>query len=879
MSYETTTFDGSSVRRATVVADMYSIKPHHDTKEDDKMAKEKKKGAIKDAVQTFADTTTAHGIPFIINGTYTLARIAWALLWLVAIGVAFVQAYSLLYEYFVIWPTTTNIELVTNTNSKFPAVTLCNMNRIRRSKVVGTRFEGLIAIDGGVSGGDYDYSWFFDWSSNWYNDWTSSSGSDSSAGTGGSSGSGTGVGSSGTGGSSEGGTGVGSSGGTGGSSEGGTGVGSSGGTGGSSEGGTGVGSSGGTGGSSEVGTGVGSSGGTGGSSEGGSSVGNNDGTDVSVGAGDASSDGTGGNTGSSVGTGAGIGESAETGASIGSNAGTGGGTDTGSSAGDEEAERGGKSSAVDPTISSTTSIAETTADGSEDTTGDVSSVGDTGTSSSSTDTPTPGSAVTDASVTSTAVTSTSVTSTVTNEAASTSAGTSTPDAVTTISYLSTAASATDRSSTGSAASGSASSADGKSNSVPDGRRRRSTDLDERKRRALRSSSSSSSSSFNLFGSSFSDFDFQYYDYYNWDDVTDENDWRGFYERSTADDFSDLVDVVNPTREELETLGHQADNFILQCTFDKKKCNFTDFRVTQNRDYGNCFTFNHGTGNDTVRYTSKSGAKYGLHLTIWIEQPEYIGILTPESGARVTVHDQRTMPIPEDEGITVAPGAATSIGVRQDYIERQPHPFGNCSNDPSQTDFAGNDYYDYSVGVCTKYCQQNALLRRCGCVTDLLIDSAAKCSYINSTQQMCRQAVDALYESNRLDCKCPTACNETSYRLGISSSRWPSERYEEHLYSRVSQTNANAARLLQNAEQTKKNVLRLRIYFEELNYQSIIQSPKYSIEGLLGALGGLFGLYVGFSVITMAEAAVFIAKLIKIILCIGPKCKSEVRPTA
>ena len=99
-------------------------------------------------------------------------------------------------------------------------------------------------------------------------------------------------------------------------------------------------------------------------------------------------------------------------------------------------------------------------------------------------------------------------------------------------------------------------------------------MDERKRRALRSSSSSSSSSFNLFGSSFSDFDFQYYDYYNWDDVTDENDWRGFYERSTADDFSDLVDVVNPTREELETLGHQADNFILQCTFDKKKCNFT-----------------------------------------------------------------------------------------------------------------------------------------------------------------------------------------------------------------------------------------------------------------------------------------------------------------
>lgn len=68
--------------------------------------------------------------------------------------------------------------------------------------------------------------------------------------------------------------------------------------------------------------------------------------------------------------------------------------------------------------------------------------------------------------------------------------------------------------------------------------------------------------------------FEYDDYYDWGGVTDENDWQGFYDASTSADFSDMIEVINPTWEELEEYGHEASKFILQCTFDKRKCNYT-----------------------------------------------------------------------------------------------------------------------------------------------------------------------------------------------------------------------------------------------------------------------------------------------------------------
>eukprot|EP00057_Strongylocentrotus_purpuratus_P027316 XP_011681790.1 PREDICTED: amiloride-sensitive sodium channel subunit alpha-like [Strongylocentrotus purpuratus] len=352
-----------------------------------------------------------------------------------------------------------------------------------------------------------------------------------------------------------------------------------------------------------------------------------------------------------------------------------------------------------------------------------------------------------------------------------------------------------------------------------------------------------------------DFDYQSYD---WDDVTDDDDWEGFYKQSTADDFSDLLEAVHPTREELKVMGHQAEDFLLQCTFDRRRCTYKDFHQFQNKYYGNCFTFNREVGNSTrARSTRKTGAQYGLHLTLFTEHPEYVGLFAQEAGVRVAIHPPNVFPFPEDDGVVASTGQATDIAMRQSYFKRLPHPHGNCT-DRSRTNFTSEEYA-YTTRACVKSCVQQQLFDKCGCVTDIIMNETF-CSPRNRSQQVCRQATEQFYNECQLPWNCPIACEETLFVTSVTSSLWPSKRYESHLKTRL--TNEKAKRALDNVEHTRNNLARVRIYFEELNYEQMIQNPKYTIESLLGGIGGLLGLYIGFSVITVCEVGVLVVDLVK-----------------
>ncbi len=73
------------------------------------------------------------------------------------------------------YPYTTNIDVISKRKVDFPAVTVCNMNPLRRSELVGTRLQGIVEVDGGFNV-DGDDAWFWDFSSEfydtWYDNWT-----------------------------------------------------------------------------------------------------------------------------------------------------------------------------------------------------------------------------------------------------------------------------------------------------------------------------------------------------------------------------------------------------------------------------------------------------------------------------------------------------------------------------------------------------------------------------------------------------------------------------------------------------------------------------------------------------------------------------------
>jgi len=55
---------------------------------------------------------------------------------------------------------------------------------------------------------------------------------------------------------------------------------------------------------------------------------------------------------------------------------------------------------------------------------------------------------------------------------------------------------------------------------------------------------------------------------------------------------------------------------------------------------------------------------GLSMTININQHEYIKQAGDTAGAIVVIRSQNQMPFPEDDGIIVSPGHATSIAITQ-----------------------------------------------------------------------------------------------------------------------------------------------------------------------------------------------------------------------
>lgn len=114
--------------------------------DDSESADEMKKKSCYKLCVRFADKTSMQGVPYINNARLWYAKAAWVFLLLVAIGVMAAHLWYLCSQFFS-WPKLTKITLGFD-NLVFPAVTFCNINPIRMSKLhlAGVKLQGLVNI-------------------------------------------------------------------------------------------------------------------------------------------------------------------------------------------------------------------------------------------------------------------------------------------------------------------------------------------------------------------------------------------------------------------------------------------------------------------------------------------------------------------------------------------------------------------------------------------------------------------------------------------------------------------------------------------------------------------------------------------------------------
>uniref|UniRef100_A0A183CJD3 Degenerin-like protein unc-105 n=1 Tax=Globodera pallida TaxID=36090 RepID=A0A183CJD3_GLOPA len=286
-------------------------------------------------------------------------------------------------------------------------------------------------------------------------------------------------------------------------------------------------------------------------------------------------------------------------------------------------------------------------------------------------------------------------------------------------------------------------------------------------------------------------------------------------------------VEEKPKEERIKMSQQKDELILKCSFNQYDCDIKkDFKLFYDPTFGNCYTFN--WNRDAHVTAHRAGANYGLRVMLYANVSEYLP--TSEAvGFRITVHDKWIVPFADAFGYNAPTGFIEGGEKSETYIYKG---------------------YSYSIEGCHRSCTQNEVIRICGCADPLypVPDNAYSCKVSDPVARDCikntsRMLGDLIATGALKNCKCHQPCRETAYEVTYSAARWPSGTTK--LMECESSDNLCM-------EKYRTNAAMVQVFYEELNYETLSESVAYSLTSLFADLGGLTGLWIGISLVSILE---------------------------
>ncbi|XP_063446611.1 degenerin unc-8-like [Mytilus trossulus] len=330
-----------------------------------------------------------------------------------------------------------------------------------------------------------------------------------------------------------------------------------------------------------------------------------------------------------------------------------------------------------------------------------------------------------------------------------------------------------------------------------------------------------------------------YDDYGFSDQQDERLWilSWFRELYKDEDRDNKVEM-----------GHQIEEMLISCTVGKYKCYPSNFTVLQHDVYGNCYTLKTGS----LKIT-KAGPLNGLSLILYMDKEEYLKQISEGYGARVLIHNRDTYPYPLEEGVFVPSSSETQIGLRM---------------------------------FCQTLCSQELFFKTCGCyeddVTELYYqintgESEKFCHTKQDTQ--CMNKERARQNKQKAECDCKNPCRENQFLKTISYRNWPTEDLLVTLAGvvcdKIPGQCQDASNLYGQTELYKKslNYVKINIYYEDLNFERIVESPEIDNAQFASDVGGAVGLWIGLSFLSMFEV---VQLLLECCAFAGHKCTNRRR---
>ena len=129
-----------------------------------------------------------------------------------------------------------------------------------------------------------------------------------------------------------------------------------------------------------------------------------------------------------------------------------------------------------------------------------------------------------------------------------------------------------------------------------------------------------------------------------------------------------------------------------------------------------------------------------------------------------------------------------------------------------------------------------------------------------------------------ECGCLPACAEVSYDVVYSLSKWPASGFETDLLymdtfiirnftHHFASADGKRDALVKHVKNKTRDVImrdfaRLNIYVANSNVKRTVEQPDYTFNQLVSDIGGQLGIWVGISIITLAECLELFFRLLR-----------------
>ena len=298
---------------------------------------------------------------------------------------------------------------------------------------------------------------------------------------------------------------------------------------------------------------------------------------------------------------------------------------------------------------------------------------------------------------------------------------------------------------------------------------------------------------------------------------------------------------------IDTAPRIKDMFV-SCSQKYSLLNCTSFIDAQLTSYGLCYTFHSNSyiGEHGPIKIHHYGFSNAIAFVLNTEKTEYFIPQTGAIGFFISIHDPSTSSDMNSNIVLASVGKETHISIKKNVIHRLPKPYSQIDC----IDTSRQDKQNYSQEICLRNCGHARIYEeKCNCTLEGT--TARKCSMYDlyNCVLVAMSEIDA--SSSEVErCGCFPKCHESTYLTKVSTAEFPN-KYVLKIMA------VDEKWPYRNETYIKENLARVMIYFDTLEETLFTQTKVTTRDRLLADFGGLLGLFLGASCVTLIEILEFV----------------------